>query len=143
MDQFTPPVRLHDTVVNMIAKLWNCPVPEDGSNYSGTGTVGSTEACLLAGLALKFRWRIWYQKKFNKTQEEVMGVVPNIVISSCYQAAWEKFFRYFDVVPRFIKPELANAMRIDPSKVKDLCDERTIGVVGILGNHYNGVSHRS
>jgi len=131
-------VRLHDTVVNMIAKLWNCPVPEDGSNYSGTGTVGSTEACLLAGLALKFRWRIWYQKKFNKTQEEVMGVVPNIVISSCYQAAWEKFFRYFDVVPRFIKPELANAMRIDPSKVKDLCDERTIGVVGILGNHYNG-----
>jgi len=131
-------VRLHDTVVNMIAQLWNCPAPEDGSNFSGTGTVGSTEACLLAGLALKFRWRKWYQKKFDKTQEEVLGVVPNIIISSCYQAAWEKFFRYFDVVPQFIKPTLANKMRVDPSKVAALCNERTIGVVGILGNHYNG-----
>jgi len=134
-------VQLHDTTVNMIAQLWNCPAPEgEDENYSGAGTVGSTEACLLAGLALKFRWREWYKAKYGlKTQEEMLGVVPNIVISTCYQAAWEKFFRYFDVAPRFLTPNLVdNKMSIDPTKIKDLCDEKTIAVVGILGNHYNG-----
>ena len=48
-------VRMHNTCVNMIAKLWNAP--EVVGDFSGAGTVGSTEACLLAGLALKFRWR--------------------------------------------------------------------------------------
>jgi glutamate decarboxylase len=48
-------VRIHNECVNMIAKLWNAPEIE--GDYSGAGTVGSTEACLLAGLALKFRWR--------------------------------------------------------------------------------------
>ena len=48
-------VRIHNECVNMIAKLWNAPEVE--GDFSGAGTVGSTEACLLAGLALKFRWR--------------------------------------------------------------------------------------
>lgn len=135
-------VRLHDTVVNMIAKMWNVPEPEEDGNYSGAGTVGSTEACLLAGLALKFRWRTWYKaSKYGKdlpNAHAVIGVVPNVVISTCYQAAWEKFFRYFDVEPRFIKPTLEDKMRINPKDIEALCDEKTIGVVGILGNHYNG-----
>ena len=132
-------VRLHDTVVNMIAQLWHCPPPPTGENYSGSGTVGSTEACLLGGLAHKFRWRAWYQDKHELSAAEVIGVVPNIVISSCYQAAWEKFFRYFDVVPRFIKPTLVNdKMRIDANAIKELCDDKTIAVIAILGNHYNG-----
>ena len=57
--------KIHDTCVNMIAKLWNCPEPDDFNDYGcypGACTVGSTEACLLAGLALKFRWRNWYAK---------------------------------------------------------------------------------
>eukprot|EP00590_Aulacoseira_subarctica_P008963 CAMPEP_0172437214 /NCGR_PEP_ID=MMETSP1064-20121228/72135_1 /TAXON_ID=202472 /ORGANISM="Aulacoseira subarctica , Strain CCAP 1002/5" /LENGTH=547 /DNA_ID=CAMNT_0013185665 /DNA_START=57 /DNA_END=1700 /DNA_ORIENTATION=+ len=154
-------VGIHDLVVNMIAKLWNCPEPDGGvkptvstfssivstldskqhigNNYSGAGTVGSTEACLLAGLALKFRWRKWYAAKHGLTAEQVVSVVANIVISSVYQAAWEKFFRYFDVQPRFAKPKLSNKMRMEPSScLYDLCDEKTIAVVGILGNHYNG-----
>ncbi len=54
---------LHDTVVNMIARMWHCPEPDsEGGQFAGAGTVGSTEACLLAGLALKFRWREWYAK---------------------------------------------------------------------------------
>ena len=132
-------VQIHDTVVDMIAKLWNCPEPDVGQvNYSGSGTVGSTEACLLAGLALKFRWREWYKKQYGLSSEEVVKVMPNLVISSCYQAAWEKFFRYFDVTPRFVKPTLANKMRIDPNDLLELIDEKTLGVVAILGNHYNG-----
>ena len=43
-------VHLHNLVVNLLAKLWNAPDPavKEG-NYTGAGTVGSTEACLLAG----------------------------------------------------------------------------------------------
>ena len=48
-------------------------------------TVGSTEACLLSGLALKFRWRHWYRKRHNMTEAEVRGVYPNVVMSSAYQ----------------------------------------------------------
>lgn len=131
-------MKIHDTVVNMLAKLWNCPDPGDSKDYSGAGTVGSTEACLLAGLALKFRWRKWYAKKFDKTEEEVQGVRPNMVISTCYQAAWEKFFRYFDVDPKFVVPTTKSKLRVDPNEVIAQCDEKTIGVVCILGSHYNG-----
>ena len=42
-------VKLHDKVVNLIAKLWHAPEPPNGQDYCGAGTVGSTEACLLAG----------------------------------------------------------------------------------------------
>mmetsp|Transcript_20554 Transcript_20554/g.56738 ORF Transcript_20554/g.56738 Transcript_20554/m.56738 type:complete len:547 (-) Transcript_20554:863-2503(-) len=136
-------VELHDKVVNMIAELWNCPAPPPTktgktANFSGSGTVGSTEACLLAGLALKFRWRKWYAQKHGLTPEQVTGVVPNIVISTCYQAAWEKLFRYFDVIPNFVLPTLQNKMRIDAEQVREKINDKTIAVVGILGNHYNG-----
>lgn len=135
-------VQIHDSVVNMIATLWHAPKPTPNSagryQYSGSGTVGSTEACLLAGLALKFRWRAWYGKKHNINKKDMMGIIPNIVISTCYQAAWEKFVRYMDVEPRFVKPSIANKMRIVAHDIVPLCDEKTIAVVGILGNHYNG-----
>jgi glutamate decarboxylase len=134
-------VYIHNMVVNMIAELWHAPKPLLGSNYCGAGTVGSTEACLLAGLALKFRWREWYGQKIGKPpiSEEVIGVRPKLVISTCYQACWEKFFRYFDVIPRFSQPNLINnSMVVDPKDLCALCDDHTIGVVAILGNHYNG-----
>ncbi len=136
-------IDIHNTVVNMLAKLWHAPSPtEEGSgNYCGAGTVGSTEACLLAGLALKFRWRHWYAKKIGQspTSPQVIGVRPNLVISSCFQACWEKFFKYHDVEPKFLKPNLIREkMAVDASSLADLCDEKTIGVVAILGNHYNG-----
>lgn len=87
-------IHIHDAVVNMIAQIWHAPEPvpsPDGQqHYVGSGTVGSTEACLLSGLALKFRWRKWYGAKFGLMENEVMAVIPNIIISTCYQAAWEK-----------------------------------------------------
>merc|ERR1719440_2364974 len=93
---YTSSFRLHDTCVNMVANLWNCPEPADFAEkgvHAGAQTVGSTEACLLAGLCLKFRWREWYKKKYNKTDAEVLAVRPNLLISTCFQAAWEKLFR--------------------------------------------------
>jgi glutamate decarboxylase len=68
---------------------------------------------LTAGLALKFRWRKWYASKQHPdlTEEQITGIKPNIVISTCYQAAWEKFFRYFDMEPNFVKPCLLNSSK--------------------------------
>jgi glutamate decarboxylase len=132
--------RMHNDVVNMIAKLWHCPKPQDFDKYgcyAGAGTVGSTEACLLAGLALKFRWRAWYAKKHGLDEDQVRGVYPNMVITTCFQAAWEKLFKYMDIQPRFIAPSW-KTFTMDPEALKDVVDEKTIGVVCILGNHYGG-----
>lgn len=132
--------KLHDKTVNMIANLWNCPKPDDFDEYGvfpGSGTVGSTEACLLAGLALKFRWRKWFAKKNNLSDEEVLGKRPNIVMSTCYQAAWEKLFKYMDIEPRLISPS-SSSFKIEAEQVAAAVDEYTIGVVCIMGNHYGG-----
>ena len=132
--------KLHDSVVNMVARLWHCPEPEDFDEYgvfAGAGTVGSTEACLLAGLALKFRWRSWYAARTGKSEDEVRAIRPNLVISSCFQAAWEKLFKYMDIEPRLIFPE-RGAFTLDPAQIRDAVDEHTLGVVCIMGNHYGG-----
>jgi len=135
-------VNLHDNVVDAIAKLWNAPehVSPDGKkldHFAGAGTVGSTEACLLALLAHKFRWRKWYAERHGLSHDEVIGVIPNIVIPTHYQACWEKAFRYFDIKPKFLHPSFKK-FKIDPEDMRDLVDEKTLMVVGVLGNHYNG-----
>ena len=132
--------KLHDSVVNMIARLWHCPEPEDLEEFgvfAGAGTVGSTEACLLSGLALKFRWRKWYAARSGMSEDEVRAVRPNLVISSCFQAAWEKLFKYMDIEPRLISPS-KDSFTIDPEQVRAAVDDHTIGVVCIMGNHYGG-----
>jgi len=132
--------KLHNIVLNMVAHLWNCPKPPDFDEYgafAGAGTVGSTEACLLGGLCLKFRWRKWYAKRHNLTEAQVRAVYPNLVISTCFQAAWEKLFRYMDIEPKFVVPS-KTTFAITADAVKEQIDDKTIGVVCILGNHYGG-----
>ena len=132
--------KLHDTTVNMIADLWHCPKGPDFDDYGvfpGAGTVGSTEACLLAGLALKFRWRNWYARRRGTTVEQILDQRPNVVISTCFQAAWEKLFKYMDIEPRLIPPSV-ETFALDPEKVREAIDEQTMGVVCIMGNHYGG-----
>lgn len=86
------------------------------------------------GLALKFRWRKWYAARHGMSDEDVLAVRPNLVMSSCYQAAWEKLFRYFDVEARLAKPTLVrDKMAVDTKELAALCDDKTIAVVGILG----------
>ena len=132
--------KVHNRVINMIGNLWHCPDSEGIKEYgvfAGAGTVGSTEACILAGLALKFRWRAWYAKKYKIDKSKIYAARPNLIISSLFQAAWEKFFRYMDVEPRIIKVD-SESFCLDPEKIKEHVDENTIGIVGIMGNHWGG-----
>lgn len=132
--------KIHNALVNMIADLWHCPKPSDFDEYgayAGACTVGSTEACLLAGLALKFRWRKWYAKRHNLDTTEILKERPNIIISTCFQAAWEKLIRYLDIDCKLIQPS-SKTFTVDPKEVGQAIDEHTIGVVAIMGNHYGG-----
>jgi len=128
--------KVHNKVVEMIARLWNCPKPLN-SEYAGAATVGSTEACLLAGLAFKFRWRKWYADNHEVEYSDTLKIRPNMVISSCYQAAWEKLAKYMDIDLNIITPS-SSTFTLNPDDVANAINAQTIGVVCIMGNHYGG-----
>ncbi len=127
--EYPSTVELENRCVNIIADLWNAP----DSDFIGTSTVGSSEACMLAGLAMKFSWR----NRAEKLGLDITKKKPNLVISSGYQICWEKFCVYWDVELRSV-PMNADKLYLDVQKAISLVDEYTIGVVGILGQTYTG-----
>ncbi len=52
-DEYPQTAELELRCVNMLADLWNAP---DTKDVIGTSTTGSSEACMLGGLALLRRW---------------------------------------------------------------------------------------
>jgi glutamate decarboxylase len=127
--EYPSTVELENRCVNIIADLWNAP----DSDFIGTSTVGSSEACMLAGLAMKFRWR----SQAEKLGLDITKKRPNLVLSSGYQICWEKFCVYWDVDLRTV-PMSADKLYLDVEKAMTYVDEYTIGVVGILGQTYTG-----
>lgn len=127
--EYPQTAEIENRCVNMIADLWNAPKDQ---TYIGTSTVGSSEACMLGGMAMKFRWR---------KRAEALGVDitkrSNLIISSGYQVCWEKFCVYWDIEMRVI-PMDAEHMSLDIEKAMAAVDEYTIGIVGILGITYTG-----
>lgn len=120
--------KIESYCVNILADLWNT-----SDDFIGTSTVGSSEACMLGGMAMKFRWRNLAKKKGL----DVNAKKPNLVISSGYQVCWEKFGVYWDVELREV-PIDPEHLSLDLDKVFDYVDEYTIGIVGILGITYTG-----
>ena len=124
-DEYPQTAELERRCVNMLARLWNASGGEDAT---GCSTTGSSEACMLGGLALKWRWR---------ARTHSAGGQPNLVMGSNVQVCWEKFCRYFDVEPRLVSvgPDVAH-LTADAAAAH--CDENTIGVVAVLGSTYDG-----
>uniref|UniRef100_A0A0D3H165 Glutamate decarboxylase n=1 Tax=Oryza barthii TaxID=65489 RepID=A0A0D3H165_9ORYZ len=116
--------------VNMIAHLFNAPIKEDETAI-GVGTVGSSEAIMLAGLAFKRKWQ-------NKRKEQGKPCdKPNIVTGANVQVCWEKFARYFEVELKEVK--LSEGYYVmDPVKAVEMVDENTICVAAILGSTLTG-----
>ncbi|KAH0976105.1 hypothetical protein GBA52_018004 [Prunus armeniaca] len=56
MDEYPVTTELQNRCVNIIANLFNAPLG-DGETAVGVGTVGSSEAMMLAGLAFKRKWQ--------------------------------------------------------------------------------------
>lgn len=125
-DEYPFTAAIEDRCVNIVSRLFHAP--ETGV---GASAIGSSEAVMLAGLALKWRWRERMKAKGKPTDK------PNIVMGSNVQVVWEKFARYWDVEPRYVKMK-PNQYTITPKGVLDAVDENTIGVVPMLGVTYTG-----
>ncbi len=127
-DEYPQTAEIERRCVNIVANLFNATTDGDAI---GVSTVGSSEAVMLAGLAMKWRWRASREAAGLPTER------PNLVMGSNVQVVWEKFCRYWDVEPRYI-PMTPDRFVVDPDEVIERVDESTIGVVAILGTTYTG-----
>lgn len=121
-DEYPQTAEIENRCVHMLADLWHSPDP---LNTLGCSTIGSSEAAMLGGLALKWQWR---KKRLaaGKTTDK-----PNLICGPV-QVCWHKFARYFDVELREIPLE-GDRLMMSPEEVIKRVDENTIGVVPTLG----------
>ena len=117
--------------INMIANMWNSP--EAGEWKTGAVGIGSSEACMLGGVAAWLRWRERRKsegKPFDK---------PNLVMSAAYQVVWEKFCQLWQIEMRTV-PITHTHPTLDIEKALQLCDENTICIVPIAGVTWTGMN---
>ena len=127
-DEYPQTAEIEARCVNIIADMWNSP---DHEQATGCSTTGSSEAAMLGGLALKWRWRERMRKAGKPTDR------PNLVMGANVQVCWEKFCRYWDVEPRLVPME-GDRFHLEAAEAVAACDENTIGVVAILGSTFDG-----
>ncbi|WKG04922.1 glutamate decarboxylase [Mycolicibacterium sp. HK-90] len=134
-DEYPATAAIEARCVSMVADLFHAEDlrDDDPSSAIGVSTIGSSEAVMLGGLALKWRWR----ERMEKAGKDWRSRTPNLVMGANVQVVWEKFCRYFDVEPRYLPMEEGRYV-ITPEQVLDAVDEDTIGVVAILGTTYTG-----
>ncbi len=127
-DEYPRTADLEMRCVNMLARLWHSP---DGEEATGTSTTGSSEAAMLGGMALKWRWRERMRKAGKPTDS------PNMVMGINVQVCWEKFCRYWDIEMRLVPME-GDRFHLDAAEAVKQCDENTIGVIPVLGSTFDG-----
>jgi glutamate decarboxylase len=121
-DEYPMTAELERRCVRILGHLWNAP-----DDPVGCSTTGSSEACMLGGLALKRRW----EKRTGSRAR------PNLVMGANVQVVWEKFCNYWDVEARLVPME-GDRFHLDAPSAVERCDENTIGVVAILGSTFDG-----
>ena len=132
-DEYPATAAIEQRCVCMVADLFHAEGlrDDDPASAIGVSTVGSSEAVMLAGLAMSWRWRAKVGDGLAQAHR------PNLVMGSNVQVVWEKFCRYFDVEPVYLPMEEGRYV-ITPEQVLDAVNEDTIGVVAILGTTYTG-----
>lgn len=117
--------------INILANLWN--TPEKNKWKTGALGIGSSEACMLGGVAALMRWKKRMEIAGKPTNK------PNIVISAAYQVVWEKFAQLWQIEMRTI-PLTAEKPSLDPKAAIEKCDENTICIVPIMGVTWTGLN---
>ena len=117
--------------INIIANLWN--TPEKAAWKTGALAIGSSEACMLGGIAAWIRWRERRQKEGKPFDK------PNFVISTGYQVVWEKFAQLWQIEMRQV-PLTLEKTTLDPQEALKMCDENTICIVPIQGVTWTGLN---
>lgn len=127
-DEYPQTQKIQTRIINMLARLFNSP---KNCHSIGTGTIGSSEAIMLALLAHKWTWkkhRIGEGKPYSK---------PNIVMGADVHTVWEKFALYFDVELKLI-PLKKDIYTINAEDVAEEVDENTIAVGAVVGTTFTG-----
>ena len=117
--------------INMVANMWN--TPEKGDWKTGAVGIGSSEACMLGGVAAWLRWRE-RRKAEGKPYDK-----PNLVMSTAYQVVWEKFCQLWQIEMRTV-PITHEHPTLDIDAALDMCDENTICIVPIMGVTWTGMN---
>ena len=125
-DEYPQTAEIENRCVAILADLWHAP---DRGVATGCSTTGSSEACMLAGMALKRRWQ-------QRTGHDPLRR-PNLVMGANVQVCWEKFCTYWEVEPRLVPME-GERFHLDAAEAVKRCDENTIGVVAVLGSTFDG-----
>jgi glutamate decarboxylase len=121
-DEYPAAAEIENRCVHILADLWHSPEPR---GTIGCSTTGSSEAAMLGGLALKWKWRE-RRKAAGKPYDK-----PNLVTGPV-QVCWHKFARYFDVELREIPIE-RDRLGMNAAEVLQRVDENTIGVMVTFG----------
>lgn len=124
-DEYPQTAELEMRCVHMLANLWHSPEAE---TTLGCSTTGSSEAAMLGGMAMKWRWRE-KQKAEGKDYSK-----PNLVTGPV-QICWHKFCRYWEIELREIPME-KDRLIMNAEEVLKYVDENTIGVVPTLGTTF-------
>jgi glutamate decarboxylase len=127
-DEYPQTEAVHQRVVSMIGRLFHAPAHE---RPTGTATIGSSEAIMLAMLAHKRSWQL------RRREAGLPADQPNMVMGADVHTCWEKFARYFEVAPRVVPLE-EERYTIGAAQVEPLLDENTIAVAGLLGTTFTG-----
>ncbi|MFF7726500.1 glutamate decarboxylase [Streptomyces sp. NPDC008001] len=128
-DEYPRTAELERRCIAMLADLWHAPDP---TAATGCSTTGSSEACMLAGLALKRRWAARNSHRYPSADAR-----PNLVMGANVQVCWDKFCNFWEVEARQV-PLAGDRFHLDPGAAAALCDENTIGVVAVLGSTFDG-----
>jgi glutamate decarboxylase len=127
-DEYPQTADIEARCVRMLGDLWHVP---DAIESVGTSTTGSSEGCMLAGLALKRRWQQARRAAGSSTDR------PNIVMGGNVQVVWEKFANYWEVEPRYVPLE-GDVFHLTADRLLEHVDDNTIGVVAVLGSTMDG-----
>jgi glutamate decarboxylase len=125
-DEYPQTAMLEGRCVRILADLWHAPDP---ASAIGCSTVGSSEACMLGGMALKRRW--------SRGRGAGRSGRPNLVMGANVQVCWEKFCNYWEVEARVVPME-GDRFHLTAAEAVARCDEDTIGVVAIFGSTFDG-----
>lgn len=128
-DEYPATAEIEERCWRMLADLWHAPGDADAI---GTSTIGSSEACMLGGLALK---RLWQERRRAQGRPTDR---PNLVMSAAVQVVWEKFCNYWEIEPRYV-PVSPDHLTLDGEGLDQYVDENTIGVVAVLGQTFTGL----
>ncbi|HEU5417483.1 MAG TPA: glutamate decarboxylase [Streptosporangiaceae bacterium] len=132
-DEYPQTAEIERRCVAILADLWHADTTAGGT---GCSTTGSSEACMLGGMALLWRWRA---RRAAADGAGAAGTAarPNLVMGANVQVCWEKFCRYWQVEPRMVPMEPGRLHLTGPGAAAR-CDENTIGVVAVLGSTMDG-----